>query len=133
MTFAILLAAAAAQGAPSPDPAVPSDFQLQAGARSTRITPEDCRREAAAGEIVVCGRPDEYRVEELEMRPEWAAKGIPKLGKRLAPNAVLEPTLEQVALPGGHISKRIMATVKIDFWGEPPLPVRGFCRLGRAG
>jgi hypothetical protein len=115
MTFAILLAAAATQGEPAPPPPVPFDFRLKAGERSTRITPDSCRRDAAAGEIVVCGRPDEYRVEDLEMRPEWAAKGIPKVGMTLAPGVTLEPTMEQVALQQGLISKRFMATVKFKF------------------
>ena len=119
MNIALLLAAAQA-AAPAPAQAetaevVATDYSLKPGERSGRVTPESCLRAAAEGEIVVCGRPDQYRVEALESRPEWEAKGIPKLGMTLGPGATLGPTMEQVPLQQGLISKRFMATVKISF------------------
>ena len=121
MNFALLLAAAQA-AAPASAPSqretaqvVATDYSLKPGERSGRLTPENCLRAAAEGEIVVCGRPDQYRVAELKRRPEWGEAGIPKLGMTLGPGATLAPKLEQVEMPGGQICKRIMATVKISF------------------
>jgi hypothetical protein len=106
----ILLLAAA-----EPAPIVPGDFELKPPAPSLRVTPQDCRRTAAAGEIVVCGRsPDEYRVKEL--RPpkglEIDEGGV--IGFNLGGSRV-EPALEQVEMPDGRISKRIMVRVKVLF------------------
>jgi hypothetical protein len=96
----LLLAAAAAE----PATIVPSDFDLKPPPPSLRITPEDCRRTAAAGEIVVCGRsPDQYRVRELK-----PPKGIEideggVIGLNVG-GARVEPSME-----------RIMVKVKVPF------------------
>ncbi len=107
----ILLAVAA----PEPVKIVPSGFELKPAATSLRVTPPDCRRTAAAGEIVVCGRsPDEYRVREVK-----PPKGIEideggVIGLDLG-GARVEPSLSQVGMPDGRISKRIMLRVKVPF------------------
>jgi len=108
----ILLFAAAATEPPA---IMPSDFELKPPAPSFRVTPEDCRRTAAAGEIVVCGRSsDQYRAKEIK-----PPKGIEideggVLGFDLGGSRV-EPLLQQVGMPDGRISKRIMVTVKVPF------------------
>ena len=92
-----------------------SDFELKPPAAALRATRQDCRRSAAAGEIVVCGRrPDEYRLKEIEVPKgmEIDAGGI--IGFDLG-GARVEPGLNQVGMPDGRISKRIMVTVKVPF------------------
>lgn len=94
---------------------MPSDFELKPPPVSPRIVPPDCRSSAAAGEVVVCGRnPDEYRVREL--RPPKGIKvdegGV--IGFDMG-GARVEPALEQVGMPDGRISKRIMVKVKVGF------------------
>jgi hypothetical protein len=108
--ISILLLAAA-----EPSAIVPSDFELKPPPAPLRATPGDCRRTAAAGEIVVCGRsPDEFRLKEL--RPPKGIKidegGV--IGFDLG-GARVEPALQQVGMPDGRISKRIMVTVKVPF------------------
>jgi hypothetical protein len=96
---------------------MPSDFDLKAPPASLRVVPEDCRRSAAAGEIVVCGRSsDHYRAREIK-----PPKGIEiderggVIGLDLGGGARLEPSLSQVGMPDGRISKRFMVTVKVPF------------------
>lgn len=94
---------------------MPSDFELKPAPVSMRVTPPDCRRSVGAGEVVVCGRnPDEYRVKEL--RPpkgiEIEEGGV--IGFDIG-GARVEPALEQVGMPDGRISKRIMVKVKVGF------------------
>jgi hypothetical protein len=80
-----------------------------------RVTPEDCRREAAAGEIVVCGRSaDHYRVKELKPPKGMEIDEGGVIGLDLGGSRV-EPALQQVGMPDGRISKRIMVTVKVPF------------------
>lgn len=80
-----------------------------------RVTPDDCRRAAPAGDIVVCGRrPDEYRVTELKPPRGIAVGEGGVIGFDLGGGRV-EPELEQVMMPDGRISKRIMVTVKMPF------------------
>ena len=94
---------------------VPSDFELTPGAASLRVTPEDCRRTAAAGEIVVCGRsPDQYRVRELKPPKGMKIDEGGVVGFNVGGSRV-EPQLQQVGMPDGRISKRIMVTVKVPF------------------
>lgn len=94
---------------------MPSDFELKSPAAPLRVTPEDCRRTAAAGEIVVCGRSaDQYRAKEVK-----PPKGIEiheggVIGFDLGGSRV-EPLLQQVEMPQGQISKRVMVTVKVPF------------------
>ncbi|HET9640631.1 MAG TPA: hypothetical protein VFP12_15635 [Allosphingosinicella sp.] len=94
---------------------MPSDFELKPAAVSLRIVPEDCRRTAAAGEIIVCGRSSEYyRAKELKPPKgieidEGGIVGFDLGGSRV------EPALQQVVMPDGRISKRIMVTVKVPF------------------
>jgi hypothetical protein len=108
----ILLFAAAAAAEPATT-VVPSEFELKPAPPSPRIT-QDCRRSAAAGEIVVCGRSrDEYRARELRPPPGIVDPGG-VIGLDLG-GARLEPKLEQVGMPEGRISKRIMVTVKMPF------------------
>jgi hypothetical protein len=94
---------------------MPSEFELKPPAVSLRVTPEDCRREAAAGEIVVCGRDaDAYRYREIKPPAgiDVAEQGV--IGLDLG-GARVEPSLDQVTMPDGRISKRIMVTVKVPF------------------
>lgn len=94
---------------------MPSDFELKPPPVSLQVTPRNCRSAGAAGEVVVCGRnPDQYRVKEL--RPpkgieieEGGVIGFDMGGARV------EPALEQVGMPDGRISKRIMVKVKLGF------------------
>jgi hypothetical protein len=107
----LLLAAVAA------DPAtiVLSDFALKPTARSRRITPDDCRRTVAAGEIVICGRnPDQHRVTELKPPKGIEIDEPGVIGLNIG-GARVEPGLEQVGMPDGRISKRIMIKVKVPF------------------
>lgn len=113
LQLATILLLASAE--PEPVKTVPGEFVLKPPAPSLRTTPEDCRRAARVGEIVICGRgQDEYRAKEL--RPpkgieidEGGVVGFHVGGARV------EPTLSQVGMPDGRISKRIMVTVKIPF------------------
>lgn len=92
-----------------------SDFQLKPPAVSLRATPQDCRRNAAAGEIVVCGRrPDEYRLKEIEVPEGMKIDEGGLIGFDLG-GARVEPALTQVEMLDGRISKRIMVTVKVPF------------------
>lgn len=94
---------------------IPSDFELKAPGAPERIIPDDCRRSAAAGEIVVCGRnPDQYRARELKP-PKGIEVKAPGVIGRYVGNARVEPLLEELAMPQGQISKRIMITVKVAF------------------
>lgn len=94
---------------------MPSDFELKPPAAALRVTPEDCRRTAAAGEIVVCGRSaDHYRAREVKPPKgveidEGGVIGLDLGGSRV------EPALQQVGMPDGRISKRIMVRVKVPF------------------
>ena len=93
----------------------PSDFELKPPAVALRVTPPDCRRAAAAGEIVVCGRgADRYRVRELSPPPGIEIDEGGVVGHDLG-GARLEPKLDQVGMPDGRVSKRIMVTVKVPF------------------
>jgi hypothetical protein len=106
----ILLAAA-----PEPVKIVPSEFQLKPPAESPHLTPKDCRRGSAAGEIVVCGRsPDEYRLKEIRPPKGMEIDEGGVIGFDLG-GARVEPGLSQVGMPDGRISKRIMVTVKVPF------------------
>ncbi|HEX8513880.1 MAG TPA: hypothetical protein VF688_12330 [Allosphingosinicella sp.] len=107
----LLLAAAVAE----PAAVAPSDFDLKAPVPSLRITPEDCRRTAAADEIVVCGRSrDRYRFKELKP-PKGIVVDEPGVVGFDLGSARIEPGLEQVGMPDGRISKRIMVKVKVPF------------------
>jgi len=94
---------------------VPSEFVLKPPAPSLRATPQDCRRAAGVGEIVVCGRTQEqYRAREIKPPrgieiDEGGVIGFDLGGARVGPD------LSQVAMPDGRISKRIMVTVKVPF------------------
>jgi hypothetical protein len=107
----LLFAAADAE----PTRIVSSEFVLTPPAPSLRTTPQDCRRSAGVGEIVVCGRSqEEYRAREI--RPpkgievdEGGVVGLDLAGSRI------EPSLSQVTMPDGRISKRFMVTVKVPF------------------
>jgi hypothetical protein len=108
--ISILLLAAA-----DPVPIMPSDFELKSPPPPSRVTPEDCRRSAAAGEIVVCGRnPDQYRAKEIKPPKGVEIHEGGVIGRDIG-GARVEPLLEQVGMPGGQISKRIMVTVKVPF------------------
>ena len=92
-----------------------SDFELKPPAVPLRATPQDCRRNAAAGEIVVCGRsPDEYRLKELKAPKGMEIDEGGVIGFDLG-GARVEPGLSQVGMPDGRISKRIMVNVKVPF------------------
>lgn len=92
-----------------------SGFELKPPEISLRATPQDCRRSAAAGEIVVCGRsPDEYRLKELKPPDGLKVDEGGVIGFDIG-GARVEPNLSQVAMPDGRISKRIMVTVKMPF------------------
>lgn len=107
----ILLAA----GAPEPVKIVTSEFELKPPARPLRVTPQDCRREAAAGEIVVCGRsPDAYRAQEIKVPKGMEIDEGGIIGFDVG-GARVEPSLSQVGMPDGRISKRIMMKVKVPF------------------
>ncbi|MEA3008810.1 MAG: hypothetical protein QOJ91_502 [Sphingomonadales bacterium] len=101
--------------AAEPAAILPSDFELKAPADPLRILPEDCRRSAAAGEIVVCGRnPDQYRAKELKP-PKGIEVHEPGVVGLDIGGARIEPLLQEVEMPQGQISKRIMITVKVPF------------------
>jgi hypothetical protein len=94
---------------------VTSDFELKPPAMPLRATPEDCRREAAAGEIVVCGRDaDAYRYKEVKPPAGIEVDSGGVIGFDLG-GARVEPGLSQVTMPDGRVSKRIMVTVKVPF------------------
>jgi hypothetical protein len=106
-----MIALAAAEG-DSP-PAIPSDFQLKPPARSERILPPPCRPERG-DEIVVCGRSEDRRLEPLKPPPGVHPSDGGVIGMDLG-GARIEPKLEEVAMPGGAVSKRVMVTVKLPF------------------
>lgn len=94
---------------------MPSEFLLKPPAQSLRATPQDCRRAAGVGEIVVCGRSqDAYRAREIRVPKgieidEGGVVGFDVGGARI------EPEMRQVGMPDGRISKRFMVTVKVPF------------------
>jgi hypothetical protein len=92
-----------------------SRFELKPPPVSLRATGQDCRRAAAAGEIVVCGRnADEYRLKELKPPAGIEVDEGGVIGFDIG-GARVEPTLNQVTMPDGRISKRFMVTVKMPF------------------
>ena len=94
---------------------MPSEFELKPPGVSLRVTPQDCRRTAGVGEIVVCGRnQDEYRVTEINPPKGVEIDEGGVIGLDLG-GARVEPRLDQVTMPDGRISKRIMVTVKVPF------------------
>jgi hypothetical protein len=94
---------------------VPSEFILKPPPATSRVTPEGCRRGAAAGEIVVCGRgADAYRYKEVKPPAGIEVDSGGVIGLDLGGSRV-EPALSEVAMPDGRISKRIMVTVKVPF------------------
>lgn len=94
---------------------MPSGFELKPPAASLRVTPEDCRREAAAGEIVVCGRDaDAYRYKEVKPPPGIEVDSGGVIGFDLG-GARVGPSLSEVTMPDGRVSKRIMVTVTVPF------------------
>ena len=94
---------------------MPSEFELKAPAPSLRATPQDCRRAAAAGDIVVCGRrQDEHRAREIRPPKGIEAEDGGAVGLDLG-GARVEPGLEQAGMPDGRVSKRIMVRVKVPF------------------
>jgi hypothetical protein len=101
--------------APEPVKVLPGGFELKPPAVSLRVTPPDCRREAAAGEIVVCGRhADSYRYREVKPPAGIDVDDGGVIGVDLG-GARVEPRLDEVGMPDGRISKRIMVTVKVPF------------------
>jgi hypothetical protein len=101
--------------AAEPTAVIPSDFELKAPGAPERIIPDDCRRSAAAGEIVVCGRnPDQYRARELKP-PNGIEVHEPGVVGLDIGGVRIEPKLEEVQMPQGQISKRVMVTVKVAF------------------
>jgi hypothetical protein len=100
---------------PEPVKIVPSEFELKPPATGLRVTPQDCRRGAAAGEIVVCGRsPDEYRLKAIKVPKGMEIDEGGVIGLDLG-GARVEPELSEVGMPGGRISKRAMVTIKVPF------------------
>lgn len=94
---------------------IDSGFELKPADVPLRVTPPDCRRGAAAGEIVVCGRsPDEYRLKALKPPRGIEVDEGGVIGFDLG-GARVEPQLDQVTMPDGRISKRIMVTIKMPF------------------
>lgn len=111
---AILILAAAAEPAPPPPAVLPSDWTLEA--KPPRAGPQRCREAIAAGEIVVCGqRPEDF----LPGTPRHAAEFAPKEPYRmqfmLGNGATVGPELEQVGMPDGRVSKRILIRFRIPF------------------
>ncbi|MFL6845679.1 MAG: hypothetical protein ACJ8ER_12445 [Allosphingosinicella sp.] len=94
---------------------VPSEFSLKPPPASSRVTPQDCRREVAAGEIVVCGHDsDAYRYKEIKPPPGIEVDSGGVIGLDFG-GARVEPEMTEVAMPDGRVSKRIMVTVKVPF------------------
>jgi hypothetical protein len=94
---------------------VPSEFVLKPPAPSLRATPQDCRRSAGVGEIIVCGRAQEqFRARELKPPKGMEIDEGGVIGFDLG-GARVEPGLSQVGMPDGRISKRIMVTVTVPF------------------
>jgi hypothetical protein len=92
-----------------------SDFELKPPPVSSRVIPEDCRREAAAGEIVVCGRDSEiYRYKEVKLPAGIEVDSGGVIGFDVG-GARVEPSLSEVGMPDGRVSKRIMVTLKVPF------------------
>ena len=91
----------------------PVDYTLPPQPRSERIV-ADCRSDVAAGEIVVCGRRDAHRYREAAPPKGVETGGSSVIGTYVG-GARVEPLLEQVQMPNGMISKRVMVTVKVAF------------------
>ncbi|WP_158266553.1 hypothetical protein [Allosphingosinicella deserti] len=93
----------------------PSDFDL-AKLRAIDLTPSITGRcgSQPSGEIVVCGRRQDedagvkYRPEFAEQQPLAAEIGIGGGAKARA-------FVDQVGMPDGQISKRIMVGIKVPF------------------
>jgi hypothetical protein len=99
---------------PEPLNVLSSAFELKPPPASLRVI-QDCRRTAAAGEIVVCGRGgDEYRLKEIRLPPGVDPDPGGVVGLDFG-GARIEPALDQVGMPDGRISKRIMVRVKMPF------------------
>jgi hypothetical protein len=109
LTAMIALAAAEAE----PPPAVPPDFQLKPPPRGEHILPPPCQR-GRGDEIVVCGRSQDERLREAKLPPGVELREGGVVGVDLG-GARVEPKLEEVAMPQGAVSKRVMVTVKVPF------------------
>jgi hypothetical protein len=108
----LLLASAVAE----PVKIEPSEFELKPRAPALRATPEPCRRTAATGDIVVCGRSEDlYRFREIRPPSGLDINSGGIIGLDLGGGARMGPTLEEVGMPDGRVSKRIMVTVKVPF------------------
>jgi hypothetical protein len=106
-----LIALAAARG--DPPAAVPPDFQLKPPPRGERILPPPCQR-GRGDEIVVCGRGEDERLREAKLPPGVELREGKVIGVDIG-GARVEPKLEEVAMPRGAVSKRVMVTVKVPF------------------
>ena len=107
----ILLLSAAAQ----PAAVEPTDWRLKARPAPERITPGRCREAAAQGDIVVCGRrPDEFLPGTPEGAAEFESAGPGRLSHDIG-IGTLSPELEQVEMPDGQISKRILVRFRMPF------------------
>ena len=106
----ILLAAAA-------DPAAvePTDWRLKARPAPELITPGRCREGGARGDIVVCGRrPKEFLPGTPEGAEEFESDGPGRIVRDIG-IGTLSPELEQVEMPDGQISKRILVRFRMPF------------------
>ena len=107
----ILLLSAAAE----PAAVEVTDWRLQPPQAPERITPGRCREAAAEGDIVVCGRrPEDHLPGTIEGAEEFAAGGPKRITHDLG-FGTLSPELEQVAMPDGQISKRILIRFRMPF------------------
>lgn len=110
MKAALLLALQAASAA-APRAAPGGDFDL-AKYRPSAAADGRCSGRNDT-EIVVCGRRgDGYRVKEMDSR--YSEKPV-RAEVDLGGGATAKAYLEQVELPGGQISRRVMVGVKTKF------------------
>lgn len=109
--YAAMLALAQADPA-APTAVAPSGFRLKAGAAPARVTPEPCPV-GRGGEIVVCGRRGQgQRLEPLPPPP--GVKPAQGLGTDFA-GGRLGPSVSEVGMPNGRVSKRITLDFKLPF------------------
>lgn len=100
--------------APAPSGLAPVYFDLAEARTDGEETGGIARCRGRPGELVVCGRRrgNDYPLEEMERRYRWEP---PKAEIGLGGGTTARAYLDQVELPQGQISKRVMVGIKLPF------------------
>jgi hypothetical protein len=111
MTLLLLIALQSSPApAPAPADARPVEFDLR-----TYKPSSDCGDPAAAGGILVCGRRPGGTAYPLERMAKIFEQGPADAETGLFGTVRGRAYVEEVAMPGGQVSKRVMIGIKLPF------------------